>query len=311
MVRKTGPDVIHRYEGNPLITIDDLPFRAGDIWNAGAVRFGGEYLLLVTVETLKGVLSIYLARGKDGRRFKIQSVPFMEASEEGPFAQYETFGVRDPRVTKLDGRYYITYVVDSEHGQRVGLAKTEDFSSVERIGLVTEPDTKNGALFSRKIGGRYALLERPFDGGSIWISYSDDMTYWGSSSVVMTPRGGYWDSSRVGAASPPIEIEEGWLLIYYGEKITASGPLVRLGAAILDRETPSDVIARSNIPILSPRENYERIGDVHNVVFSCGALLEGKEKLKIYYGASNSCICLGTGSLKDIIHVCYESRKEF
>jgi len=311
MSPKTGRDVIHRYEGNPLIAIEDLPFRASDIWNAGVVRFQDEYLLLVTVQTLKGLLSIYLARGEDGRRFHVDPEPFMTASEEGPFARYERFGIRDPRITEVEETYYITYVADSEHGQRIGLAKTKDFLRVERMDLVTEPDAKNGALFPRKIGGRYAMLERPFAGGSIWISYSDDLAYWGSSTVVMTPRSGFWDSTRIGAACPPIEIERGWLLIYYGEKGTSSGPLVRLGTAILDRGDPSRVIARSNIPILSPRENYERIGDVNNVVFSCGALLEGGEELKVYYGASNSCICLGIGTLRDAIRVCEESAEEF
>jgi predicted GH43/DUF377 family glycosyl hydrolase len=311
VVPATGRDVIHRYEGNPLIAIDDMPFRASDIWNAGVVRFRDEYLLLVTVETLKGSLSIYLAHGKDGRHFEIEPTPFMDAMEEGPFARYETFGVRDPRVTETEGKYHITYVADSEYGQRIGLASTEDFRSIERIGLITQPDSKNGALFPRKIAGRYAMLERPFAGESIWIGYSDDLTYWGSSTVVMTPRGGYWDPTRIGAACPPIEIDEGWLLIYYGEKWTNSGPLVRLGAALLDREDPSQVIGRSNIPILSPRESYERIGDVRNLVFSCGALLEEGEQLNIYYGASNSCICLGTGAIEDIIRVCHESAEEF
>ncbi|MHC4337309.1 MAG: glycoside hydrolase family 130 protein [Planctomycetota bacterium] len=308
---KAGRDVIHRYGGNPLIAIGDLAFRCSDIWNAGVVRFRGEYLLLLTVETLEGLGSIYLARGTDGYHFSVESKPFMTGSHHGLFAQYESFGIRDPRVSEIDGTYYIAYVAYSENGKRIGLARTEDFQSVERMAFVSEPDTKSGALFSSKIGGRYAMLQRPSIGGSIWVSYSDDLVYWGSSTVVITPRSGYWDSTRVGAAGPPIEIDQGWLLIYYGEKDTTAGPLVRLGAAILDREDPSCVIARSNIPILAPREKYERIGDVWNVVFSCGALLESNGEVKIYYGASDSCICLGTGMLEDIIRVCHESQKEY
>ena len=308
---RTGRDVIHRYTGNPLITIEDVAFRCSDIWNAGVVRFRDEYLLLLTVETLEGLGSIYLARGKDGYHFSVESAPFMTASEQEPFAQYESFGIRDPRISEIDGTYYIAYVADSENGKRVGLARTEDFQSVERMNFVSEPDTKSGALFARKISGRYAMLQRPSAGGSIWISYSDDLTYWGSSTVVITPRCGYWDSTRVGAAGPPIEIDQGWMLIYYGEKDTTAGPLVRLGAAVLDRDDPSRVIARSNIPILAPREKYERIGDVGNVVFSCGALLEGNGEVKVYYGASDSCICLGVGLLDNIVRVCHESRKEY
>ena len=83
-----------------------------------------------------------------------------------------------------------------------------------------------------------------------------------------------------------------------------------MGAAILDRDDPSQVRARSNIPILSPHKRYERIGDVANVVFSCGALLENGD-IKLYYGASDSCICLGTCTLDDILGVCRKSQEEY
>jgi predicted GH43/DUF377 family glycosyl hydrolase len=307
----TGRDVIRRYQDNPLIKIEDLPRACSDIWNAGVIRFGGEYLLLLTVETLEGLGSIYLARGTDGYDFLVEPEPFMTASKDEPFARYETFGIRDARIAEIDATYYITYVADSESGERIGLARTNDFQSVERIQLISEPDTKNGAMFSRKIEQRYAMLERPSAGGSIWLSYSDDLRHWGSSTIVLSPRSGYWDSDRIGPASPPIEIDQGWLLIYYGEKDTSTGPLVRLGAAILDRDDPSRVLARSNIPILTPREKYERIGDIGNVVFSCGALLEDGNQIKVYYGASDSCICLGVGTLDDIIRVCRESQEEY
>ncbi|MHC4426471.1 MAG: glycoside hydrolase family 130 protein [Planctomycetota bacterium] len=307
----TGRDVIRRYQDNPLITIEDLPRVCSDIWNAGVIRLRDEYLLLLAVETLEGLGSIYLARGTDGYDFSVEPEPFMTASRDEPFARYETFGIRDARIAEIDGTYYITYIADSESGERIGLARTNDFQSVERIQLISEPDTKNGAVFSRKIGQRYAMLERPSAGGSIWLSYSDDLRHWGSSTVVLTPRSGHWDSNRVGPAGPPIELDEGWLLIYYGEKDTTAGPLVRLGAAILNRNDPSRVLARSNIPILTPRERYERIGDIGNIVFSCGALLEDGNQIKVYYGASDSCICLGIGTLDDIIRVCRESQEEY
>jgi predicted GH43/DUF377 family glycosyl hydrolase len=307
----TGRDVIRRYRGNPLITIEDLPFVCSDIWNAGAIRFRDEYLLLLTVETLQGLGSVYLARGTNGYDFLVEPEPFMTGSKHEPFAQYEIFGIRDPRVTKIDGTYYITYLADSANGERIGLARTKDFQSVERMQLISEPDTKGACIFAKKFDGRYAMLERPSAGGSIWLTYSDDLTHWGSSTIVLTPRAGYWDSNRIGPAGPPIEFDAGWLLIYYGEKDTSAGPLIRLGAAILDRVDPSRVLARSNIPILAPREKYERIGDVGNVVFSCGALLEDGNQVRVYYGASDSCICLGVGSLDDIIRVCRASQQEY
>ena len=305
---RVSRDVIGRSQRNPLITLESLPFRAADIWNAGVVKFGDEYLLLLTVETLAGRFGIYRARSRDGLSFTVEGEPFFGPVAEGPGQAYENGGVRDARIIPMDGEFYITYIADGLHGLRLGLAKTADFRTIERIGYISQVDVKAGALFNRRIYGRHALLKRPDAGSSIWLSYSDDLEFWGNESVVMTPRGGYWDANRIGAAAPPIEIDQGWLLIYYGEKLTSAGPLVRLGAALLDRDEPSNVIGRSNIPILSPRERYERIGNVPNVVFSCGALLEGDD-LVVYYGASASCICRGSAKLDDILAICQESRE--
>ncbi|MEJ2648832.1 MAG: glycoside hydrolase family 130 protein [Sedimentisphaerales bacterium] len=304
IARKSGQDIIFRCKNNPLITIDDLPMICSDIWNAGVVRFEGQYLLLMAVETLEGSGCIYLARSTDGYKFQVDTEPFMVSSRNSPFARYETIGIFDPRITKIDSTYYVTYLAESEYGRRIGLARTDDFHTVERMQFISQPDTKCGCLFSRTLNGRYAMLERPAAGDSIWLSYSDDLLHWGLSTVVFTPRGGFWDSNRVGVAGPPIEINEGWLLIYYGEKYTSGGPLVRLGAAILDKYKPSNLLGRSNIPILAPRTKYERIGDVGNIVFSCGSLLEENGEIKIYYGASDSCICLGTACLDEIIELC-------
>ena len=298
-------DVVRRCPQNPLITIDDLPFACSDIWNSGVVRFDGGYLLLITIETLEGYYRLHRAFSDDGINFTVEAEPSMVPDETCPDSACESKGIRDPRITPVNGSYYIVYTADGDHGLRVGLAETTDFRTVKRLGYVSQVDVKSGALFPRQIGGKYALLKRPDPGMSIWVSYSDDLVYWGHDMAVMTPRGRYWDSHRVGAAAPPIEIDQGWLLIYYGEKHTSAGPLVRLGAAVLDRDDPSRVLARSNIPILSPRERYERIGDVPNVVFSCGALLRDGQ-LELYYGASDSCICLGTASLGDILDSCQD-----
>jgi predicted GH43/DUF377 family glycosyl hydrolase len=311
MDMKMGQDVIRRCDANPLITPEDMSFRLSDILNCGVTQIDGEYVLLITVQTLQGTTALYVARSANGQHFTVEDKPLMTYARDGEQAIYESFGIRDARITRYDDTFYITYVADGDHGLRLALARTSDFREVERMGCLTEVDSKNGALFPRKIGDRYALLSRPDPGESIWVSYSDDLTFWGSMTVVMTPRSGYWDPDRIGAAGPPIEIDPGWLLIYYGEKYTSAGPLVRLGAAILDRDDPSKVISRSNIPILSPRERYERIGDIPNVVFSCGAVLCADDIVRIYYGGSDSCICMGEAPLEDIVRVCIESGREF
>ena len=306
MGTKIHRNIVHRYEGNPVFAILDMPFSVSDVHNAGCVRTDGQYHLLITVEHLEGDCAIYRARSDDGRRFEIDPTPMLSAADGDASPVYECQGVRDARVTRFGDLYYILYLAQSEHGVRLGLARSDMRGEVERMGLISQPDTKGGALFPEPIHGAYARLERPREGGNIWISYSDDLVHWGGWRIVMTPRHGYWDHHRIGTAAPPIATDRGWLLIYYGARVTPGGSLYRLGAAYLNREDPTQVIGRSNIPILAPRERYERLGDVPNIVFSCGAVLsEDGEALEIYYGAADSCVCLGTVALSELEKSCF------
>lgn len=310
MPRKFRHDIVHRWEGNPVITLDDLTFTTNNIYSAAAVKKDGEYILLVTMEDLEGKTSIHLARSENGYHFDVEETPFMTSSTDDGFRTFENMGVRGARIAVIGEQYYIIYLGVGHHGFVLCLAVTDDFKTVKRLGVISEPETKAGALFPGKINGKYARLERPKAGYRIWISYSNDLLTWGESDVVISPRPGFWDSSLIGCAFTPIEIEEGWLLGYYGIKNTSSGPITRLGAAILDRENPCKVIARGNIPMISPRKDYERIGDMTNVVMSSGAILEDGI-LKIYYAAADNCLCLGTTKLADIVKTCIESTKEF
>lgn len=309
--KPTGKDLLQRTAGGPIITINDLEFPCADVRNAGVARLGGEVLLLVTIEHLSGLQCFHLARQAGRGRWQVETEPFMRPSEEPRYRQHEREGIMDARVTFLDGQYYIFYLAYGEHGYRLGLARTEDFTSVERIGLTSEPDTKGGALFPAKIKGRYARVERPGEGRSIWVSYSDDLIHWGASERVLSPRDGFWDYHWIGPGAPPLEVEGGWLLIYYGAKQTSAGPIYRLGAALLDREEPTRIVGRTNIPILSPRERYERVGDLTNIVYSTGALLDEDGTLSVYYGAADSCICVATTTVEEVSGRCVASEEAF
>jgi predicted GH43/DUF377 family glycosyl hydrolase len=276
------------------------------VFNAAATKFDGQYVLLLRVEDLQGRSIFALARSEDGLHFTLNDEPVMTPSEDGDFARYERKGIEDPRITLLEGTYYVVYTAASQYGPRLALAKTDDFEHFERVALISEPDNKDGTLFPRRINGRYARLDRPMVGdmGNIWVSYSDDLIHWGDSRVVMPVRDEWWDSWRVGASTQPIETRFGWLEIYHGVKHASSGPIYRLGAAMLDINDPAKVLCRSTIPILAPREYYERVGDVNNVVFSCGAVMEDDEEIKIYYGAADTAICLGTARLEELMQFC-------
>ena len=305
MARIVGRDIIHRYERNPIIELEDLSFSCLNIMNAGAVKFGDKYILLVRIETMRAHSIVVAARSEDGVKFVLDEEPILTYDKDGPLKEFEEQGVADARITCIEDECYITYTALSRYGRRLGLAKTKDFKTIEKLGFISEPDNHNGALFPRKFNNLYARLERPSSGGNIWISYSKDMINWGRGRVIMAPRGdGFWDSHRIGAGVPPIEVEEGWLLIYYGVKETAGGPIFRLGTAILDKENPAKVIGRSTIPILSPREYYERVGDSENMVFTCGAVVTEDKELLLYYGGANMGINLGTASVKEICEEC-------
>ena len=299
-----GRDILRRFEGNPIIALEDIPFRCNTVFNGAVVKRGNEYFHLLRVESQQGYSVFALARSKDGLHFTVEDKPVMEPARKGPFARYEKRGIEDPRITEIEGVYYVMYTAYSKYGPRIALAKTEDFSHYERIAIVSEPGNKDGILFPERINGEYVRLDRPIGKGvgSMWVSYSKNLVDWGKSEILMTPRQGMWDNYRIGASVPPIRTEHGWLEIYHGVKKTAAGPIYRIGTVMLDLEKPDKVIARSNQPILSPREDYERIGDVGNVAFACGAVVEDSGEIKVYYGAADTCICVATADFDDLVN---------
>jgi len=296
-------EVLSRFKDNPIITLHDIPFRCNTVFNGAVIKKGDEYFHLLRVEAQQGYSVFALARSKDGLHFTVEDKPVMTPVRSGPFAKYETRGIEDPRITTIDGVYYVMYTAYSKYGTRIALAETDDFHQYKRIALVSEPGNKDGILFPEKINGEYVRLDRPIgkEVGSMWVSYSKNLVDWGKSELLMTPRPGMWDSFRIGASIPPIKTEYGWFEIYHGVKMTVAGPIYRIGTVLLDLEQPHKVVARCNKPVLSPQEDYERIGDVGNVVFACGAVVEDTGEIKVYYGAADTCICVATANFDNLV----------
>lgn len=297
-------DLFQRHPRNPLITARDIPYQVNTVFNAGAVDLGDQVLLLLRVESTSGRSHLTLARSKDGiSGWQIDKHAFMHPGDGHP---YEEYGIEDARITRVEGipGWAISYTAYSSHGPAIGIARTDDFRFVERIAIAFPPNNKDAALFPRKFNGLYAMLHRPSAaGGSIWVGYSPDLIFWGKSEVVLPPRGGpWWDGMRVGAGLPPIETREGWLVIYHGVKQMPGGPIYRVGAVLLDLEKPEKVIAKTRRWLLSPQEPYERVGDVPNVIFPCGGFVRDGV-LWVYYGAADSCICLATVELDQLLEV--------
>jgi len=307
----TGQDLLHRYEGNPVLTLADMPWRCNSVFNGTPVKVGAEYLMLLRIEGQHGRSFFALARSDDGFRFRVDPRPCMTPADDGPWRVWEEFGIEDPRLTRMDGRAYVLYTAVGPHGHRIALAETEDYVHYDRLAMISEPGNKDGVLFPEKVNGLYARLDRPIgnDIGSVWVSYSPDLVSWGLSEFAFGPRARYWDCYRIGASAPPILTDEGWLEIYHGVKMTSAGPIYRIGSVMLDRDDPARVLGRCLSPLLSPREDYERIGDVGNVVFACGAIVEDDGDVKVYYGSADTAICVATAHLDEIIASCWEVRQ--
>jgi predicted GH43/DUF377 family glycosyl hydrolase len=205
----------------------------------------------VRCEDHRGHSHLTAARSKDGASgWEVDRSPTF--SGEPLSHSEELWGVEDPRITWVPelGRYAVTYVAYGRGGPGVSLALTEDFRDFERIGMVLSPEDKDAALFPRRFGGRWALIHRPVPihgSADMWISYSPDLIHWGDHRVlIQTRRGGWWDARKIGLSPQPIETKEGWLLLYHGVRETAAGGLYRLGLALLDLETPTEVLLRSD-----------------------------------------------------------------
>jgi len=299
--------VFLRNHRNPLITADDMPYLANTVFNAGVADLGDEVVLVLRVESCSGRSHLIVARSEDGiGGWEIDNRALLHPSEGYP---HEENGVEDCRVTWMEelGCWYLVYTAYGRHGPGIGIAKTTDFKSVERLGVVIPPNNKNAALFPCTFDGYYAMLIRE-TGGSVWLTYSPDLKYWGNPQPVLPPRGGpWWDNIRVGAGLQPLRTEDGWLLIYHGVKELAKQPIYRIGGALTDIDEPHQLTARCRRWLLTPKTSYERMGDAPNVIFSCGGFMR-EGTLWMYYGAADSCVCLATASKDDVLDVVEEEK---
>lgn len=302
---------LRRYDGNPVLSPTGNWWESKAVFNCAAALHDGRVNIL------------YRAIGDDGiSRFgHAVSANGLDISERRPLPIYESLGdelerlgVEDPRITKIDGTYYITYTGASVYPCsaaqpgtaitcipwrcRVGLLSTRDFITYRKHGcILPDMDNKDVVLFPEKINGKYVMLHRTFP--DIWIAYSEDLIHWTDHKIIMRVQRGCWDCNRIGAGAPPIKTEHGWLNFYHG---VDDGRNYRLGVLMLDLDDPAKVIGRSAEPILSPEKNWEQHGLVPNVVFTCGAV-EMDGQYYVYYGGADKVIAVATMDRDDLSKV--------
>ena len=252
-----------------------------------------------TIVYLTSLSHIRIARSKDGVNFTIDEEPFIF-----PNYEQESWGMEDPRVTKIDDTYYINYTSVTPNGAATSLITTKDFKSYERKGVIFAPENKDVTIFPEKINDKYIAFNRPVPNAigspDMWIAESDNLIYWGNQKhfygVVSDDS---WENGRIGGGAVPFKTEKGWIKIYHAAD---KDNRYCLGAFLLDLNDPTKIIAKTDKPILEPEEIYEKEGFFGNVVFTCGCLLED-DNVIIYYGAADDKVCRADIKLEEIYKV--------
>lgn len=294
--------VFKRYEGNPIITAADVP-RANSIHNSAIVPYGDGYRGVFRVDEIDMNFTMHLGKSTDGVNWEIEpDILQLKCDNEDIPISARTY---DPRLTRIGETFYFTWCIDSPQGPCIGLATTEDFKTFKQWENPLPPSNRNCVLFPRKINGQYAILHRPSDRGhtpfgDIFYSTSPDMVHWGRHRFVFGTKPSGWQSTKIGPGPAPIETSEGWLLIYHGVWTSCNGYLYYAGGALLDLERPWEVLYRTKDYLLAPLEDYERVGDVPNVVFPSSAVVSG-DRLRMYYGCADTCISIADANINDLI----------
>jgi len=248
------------------------------------------------------VSHLRVLRCGDGRRVRhVEDVLFLPRAEE------ETFGVEDPRVTKIGETFYFTYVAVSPHGATTALASTQDFRTFTRHGIIFPCENKDVLLFPRQINGEYVCYHRPnpsyhFTPPEMWIAHSPDLRYWGGHRPLHSGTGA-WTAGRIGGGVPPLETPEGWLEIYHGNAKPTGEQAVGtyMAAAFLTPlDEPGRIIRHTPRPIMGPEREFERHGFVGDVVFPTGAVRRG-EVLQVFYGAADENIGVVEFSMAELM----------
>lgn len=316
-----------RFLSNPVITRNNIISLhsnlkdVSSVFNPGAIYSQDTYILLLRVQNRGRETFIVRAVSDDGYNFDIDSSSVIINGLDK--VENHIFHIYDPRITEIDNNFYVTAALDIDSGCRVGLFQTKNFTELDFIGLITDEDARNGVLLPEKINNKYQLLIRPNQtllesgvttGSTISLFESENLTDWTRQKDVMSGRPHYWDE-LIGSGPPPVKTKIGWLHIYHGVATHfQSSNIYQAGVLLLDLENPSKVIARCKYNILEPRELYELVGQVSNVVFPSGMIVEQydeegfalpESEVKIYYGAADTAVCLAESTIQQLLDACF------
>ncbi len=323
--------IVKRSEANPILKPNrDHSWEAEAAFNPCPIKKDGKTYLLYRAlssshyhtfsKTKMMVSDIGIAKSDDGINFSERQRFIV------PERAWDKFGCEDPRVTYLDGNYYIFYTALSQYpfradGIKVGLAKSSDLKTLEEKRLITPFNAKGMALFPNKINGKYwAILTAHTDtppAKMCLASFEKESDIWSEE---------YWNKwhmdfmshalplerypqDQVEVGAPPILTKYGWLLIYsYIRNYFTPKPLFTVEAVLLNKDNPMEILARTEMPILTPEEYYEKTGIIPNVVFPTGAIVDG-DFINLYYGAADTTSCMAKIELTPLLDLMLQKQK--
>jgi predicted GH43/DUF377 family glycosyl hydrolase len=281
--------------GAPILQPRGSGFEARGTFNPAVVRHGAGFVMFYRAQDANGVSTLGRARSDDGIRFAREDKPALV-----PEAAYEKGGgVEDPRLTRIDGLWYLTYTAYNGKDAQLALATSPDLQRFDRRGVIMPANTgrwnvhwtKSGAILPERVNGKYWMYYMADPAGAYdqtGVAWSTDLTSWNEAldGPVLPRRPGRFDSRVVEPGPPPILTDDGILLVYNG----ADDQLVyRVGWALFDRTDPTRLVARSEGPVFSPERAWELQGQVPRVVFVEGLVRDGARWF-FYYGAADTAI---------------------
>lgn len=298
---------LQRHPNSPILLPDPASdWETYNVFNPSVIYHNGLFHMHYRAQGMDWVSRIGYAVSTDGIHWNRMRRPVLEPQDVS-----DARGIEDPRVTEIEGRFYMCYTAYSREvpkdvkvthlggGVTPMIAVSDNLVTWDRLGsIVRGEDNKDHVLFPRRINGRYvALHRRP---PQVWLAESDDLVNWPEENMrpIFGPRpGNGWDEKRVGGNGVPIETEHGWLMFYHAYN---DDHVYRLGVCLLDLEDPAHVLTRPKEFIFEPQELWELRGDVPNVVFSCANPVL-HDTVYVYYGGADHVIGLATCTLDDLL----------
>jgi predicted GH43/DUF377 family glycosyl hydrolase len=298
LAAQPAPEIISHWQrasDTPILSPQGDGWESAGTFNPSVVWFHGKFVMLYRAQDRAGTSRLGYAESDDGIHFRRRPQPVLS-----PETDYEKDGgVEDPRLVKFGRTFYLTYTGYNKKDAQLCLARSKDLIHWKRMGVILpaykgnwyQAWTKSGAIVPEKINGKYWMYFHGISSaklGQVGLASSTDLVHWTDAlnQPILPARPGNFDSAVVEPGPAPILTSAGIVLVYNGAD---DNTIYRTGFAVFDRKDPSRLLARSSEPFFAPEKDWEKTGQVPNVVFVEGAAPQGDHYL-FYYGGADKYI---------------------